>query len=88
MPLYSKNREISDNELEQVLGGNSTFGGSMLKYQIETDLEMLSTRNPTAYAQLSAAKEQLIAQGGRRIFNNPSDSRVQSFVQKMKSARR
>ena len=34
MPLYSKNREISDKELDQVLGGTSAFGGSMLKYQI------------------------------------------------------
>ena len=60
MPLYSKNREISDKELDQVLGGTSAFGGSMLKYQIETDLDILSRKDPEAYKVLSAERDQLL----------------------------
>lgn len=86
MSLYSKNREISDNELDQVLGGTGVFGGSMLKYQIETDLERLSTKDPVAFRELSAAKEELMKTGGRRVFSNANDPRVQSFVHKLRSA--
>lgn len=86
MSLYSKNREISDSELDQVLGGTGVFGGSMLKYQIETDLERLSTTDPVAFRELSAAKEELMKTGGRRVFSNVNDPRVQSFVHKLRSA--
>lgn len=88
MPLYSKNREISDNELNQVLGGTSAFGGSMLKYQIETDLDILSRKDPEAYKALSAERDQLLKEGGRRIFSNANDVRVQSLVMKLRQATR
>ena len=65
MPLYSKNREISDKELDQVLGGTSAFGGSMLKYQIETDLDILSRKDPEAYKVLSAEREMQMTLGFR-----------------------
>ena len=88
MPLYSKNREISDKELDQVLGGTSAFGGSMLKYQIETDLDILSRKDPEAYKVLSAERDQLLKEGGRRIFSNANDVRVQSLVMKLRQATR
>lgn len=88
MPLYSKNREISDNELDQVLGGTGAFGGSMLKYQIETDLERLSKSDPAVYRELSAAKNKLIEEGGRRVFSNANDPRVQDLVMKLRNAMR
>ena len=86
MGLYSKNREISDNELDQVLGGAGVFGGSVLKYQIETDLERLSTENPAVFRKLSAERDRLIKEGGRRVFNNTDNAQVQSFVRKLREA--
>ena len=88
MPLYSKNREISDNELNQVLGGTSAFGDSLLKYQIETDLDILSRKDPEACKALSAERDQLLKEGGRRIFSNANDIRVQNFVMKLRNATR
>ena len=69
-------------------GGTSAFGGSMLKYQIETDLDILSRKDPEAYKVLSAERDQLLKEGGRRVFSNANDARVQNLVLKLRKATR
>ena len=86
MPLYSKNREISDKELDQVLGGGA--GGHVAGDQLETDLDILSRKDPEAYKVLSAERDQLLKEGGRRVFSNANDARVQNLVLKLRKATR
>ncbi|MDO4804370.1 MAG: hypothetical protein Q4A32_06085 [Lachnospiraceae bacterium] len=86
MSHYSKNREISEAELDQVLGGTNAFSASVMKYQVELDLDSLSRSNPSLFEELDKVKNQLLEEGGRHVFGKRDDPKVRSFVKTLKEA--
>lgn len=86
MAMYSKHREISDAELEQVIGGVGLFGDSMMKYEVELELDKVSRMNPDKYKELNAQKEQLLKAGGRHVFGRKDDPQVLGFMKSLRDA--